>query len=205
MVESWIEAYGYAVVFAGTFLEGETVLVLAGLAAHRGYLTLGGVWLCAFWGSLLGDQLYFALGRWRGAGWLHRRPTWSTHVARARSLIERRGNLALVGFRFVYGIRIVTPFVLGASGFRPRRFLVLNALGAALWAGTIGGAGWAFGEAASVLLGNLERYEAALFGLVVMGALLLALRHRRMLREVLRETPAAPPEPPSPSGMDHTN
>jgi membrane protein DedA with SNARE-associated domain len=37
---SLIQEYGYAAVFAGTFIEGETVLIMAGFAAHRGYLVL---------------------------------------------------------------------------------------------------------------------------------------------------------------------
>ena len=44
---------------AATFLEGETILVLAGLAAHQGYLVLTWVILAAFLGSLCGDQLFF--------------------------------------------------------------------------------------------------------------------------------------------------
>ena len=54
-----IENYGYAAILIGTFLEGETILVLAGLAAHQGYLVLTWVILAAFLGSLCGDQLFF--------------------------------------------------------------------------------------------------------------------------------------------------
>ena len=35
-LQSIIENYGYAAILIGTFLEGETILVLAGLAAHQG-------------------------------------------------------------------------------------------------------------------------------------------------------------------------
>ncbi|MFZ1201027.1 MAG: hypothetical protein WAO07_12740 [Desulfobacterales bacterium] len=47
-LKSLIENYGYVAIFIGTFLEGETVLVLAGLAAHQGYLLLSGVIFVAF-------------------------------------------------------------------------------------------------------------------------------------------------------------
>ena len=58
-LQSIIENYGYAAILIGTFLEGETILVLAGLAAHQGYLVLSWVILAAFVGSLCGDQLFF--------------------------------------------------------------------------------------------------------------------------------------------------
>jgi membrane protein DedA with SNARE-associated domain len=37
-LESILDPYGYLAVLVGTFLEGETILVLGGFAAHRGYL-----------------------------------------------------------------------------------------------------------------------------------------------------------------------
>jgi len=58
-LQSIVENYGYAAILIGTFLEGETILVLAGLAAHQGYLILTWVILAAFAGSLCGDQLFF--------------------------------------------------------------------------------------------------------------------------------------------------
>jgi membrane protein DedA with SNARE-associated domain len=57
---SIIENYEYAAILIGTFLEGETILVLAGLAAHQGYLVLTWVILAAFLGSLGGDQLFLS-------------------------------------------------------------------------------------------------------------------------------------------------
>ncbi len=61
-LQSIIEHYGYAAILIGTFLEGETILVLAGLAAHQGYLVLSWVISAAFLGSLCGDQLFFIWG-----------------------------------------------------------------------------------------------------------------------------------------------
>lgn len=40
MIEQIVQTWGYAAVFAGTFLEGETVLVAAGFAAHRSMLDI---------------------------------------------------------------------------------------------------------------------------------------------------------------------
>ena len=50
-----IESYGYWAVLAGTLLDGESVLLLAGFAAHRGYLQLQDVIGVAIIGSFLGD------------------------------------------------------------------------------------------------------------------------------------------------------
>ena len=82
MLESLITQYGYPILFIGTFLEGETVLVLGGVAAHLGYLSLDGVIACGFSGTLFGDQLYFFLGRRHGQSLLQRRPTWQKRAER---------------------------------------------------------------------------------------------------------------------------
>lgn len=114
-IEALIEQYGYLALFAGTFLEGETILVVAGFAAHRGYLTLGGVFLYAFLGSLAGDQFFFLVGRWRGASYLARKTEWQSHVEKVNRLLNRYRLAVLLGFRFMYGLRSVTPFVIGPT------------------------------------------------------------------------------------------
>jgi membrane protein DedA with SNARE-associated domain len=66
MLESLLATYGYPILIIGTFLEGETVLILGGVSAHLGYLSLNWVIACGFCGTLLGDQFYFFLGRRHG-------------------------------------------------------------------------------------------------------------------------------------------
>ena len=61
-ISELISQYGYWALFAGTLLEGETWLILAGFAAHQGYLQLHWVMLIAMTGGFLGDQAY----SWRG-------------------------------------------------------------------------------------------------------------------------------------------
>src|SRR5258706_15565841 len=61
-----IDSYGYLAVFIGSFLEGETILPLAGLAAYRGYLDLAIVIVLATVAGFLRDQFYFFFGRFNG-------------------------------------------------------------------------------------------------------------------------------------------
>ena len=75
-LEHLIDSYGYIVVLIGTLLEGETILVLGGIAAKLGYLELPWVITCAFTGTLLGDQFFFFMGRYKGHAYLEKRPAW---------------------------------------------------------------------------------------------------------------------------------
>ena len=180
-----IATYGYLAVVVGTFFEGETVLALAGFAAHRGYLHLPYVLLAAFVGSLSGDQLYFFLGRWHGAALLARRPRWQAHTARIHRILERRPGFFIFAFRFglLYGFRTVAPFIIGMSRIPTSRFVLYNFLGAAVWAVSIGLLGYFFGHGVELLLGDVRRYEREAFlFLLAAGALLWIWRFVRRRR-----------------------
>jgi membrane protein DedA with SNARE-associated domain len=64
-----------------------------------------------------------------------------------------------MGFRFMYGLRTVSPFVIGMSGFSRKLFLPLNAASAALWATIIGGAGYIFGRVLRQILNDARQFE----------------------------------------------
>jgi membrane protein DedA with SNARE-associated domain len=176
-LEHLIATYGYLAVAVGSFLEGETVLVMAGFAAHRGYLDFRYVVLAAFLGSLAGDQLYFFLGRTHGAAFLARRPRWQARAARVHRMLERRPALLIISFRFglVWGFRTVAPFVIGMSRVPTSRFVLFNTIGAAAWALSIGALGYFFGHGLELLLGDVKRYEREAFLFLVAAGVVLWL------------------------------
>jgi len=180
----FLHSYGYMALIVGTFLEGETVVVLAGFAAHRGYLSLPLVMLAAVAGSFFGDQLYFHLGRRKGKALLRRRVTWAPKVERVQGLIERHQLPFILGFRFLYGLRTVSPFAIGMSNVPTRRYLILNLFGAAVWAAAVAYLGYSLGEAAEALLGQLRRYELGLFAAIAaLGTILWGIRFARRRRQ----------------------
>ncbi len=181
-LEALVATYGYAAILLGTLLEGEVVVLVAGFLAHQGYLDPGGVVLAAFSGTLCSDQLAYFLGRSRGGAVLERRPAWKAKAARVFALLHRRRIPLTLGFRFLYGLRTVTPFVIGASGIRPREFVPWNVLGAAVWAAVLAGLGYSIGGALTVVVADAQRYELwVLAGAASLGALIwigYALRGR---------------------------
>ena len=138
--------------------------------AHRGYLDLPLVILAAFIGTLIGDQLYFYIGRVKGKAFLEKRPKWQPKVNRVHDLMERHQTLLILGFRFIYGIRTVTPFILGMSKVSPLKYLFLNICGALLWAIFFGLAGYYFGFTLELLMGKIKKYEIfIIFGMIIVS------------------------------------
>lgn len=177
-IDILIQKYGYLAILIGAFLEGETVVVIGGFAAHQDYLNLPYVIAAAFIGTLFGDQLFFFIGRFKGRSFLDRHPRWRLRAEKAQKLLERHQTLVIIGFRFIYGIRTVTPFVLGMSNVKTWRFVPLNVLSAIVWATAIGSAGYFFGLAIETLLDDIRRYEKIAFLFIaVVGSLAWLIRH----------------------------
>lgn len=187
-LEHLISHYGYLAILIGTFFEGETILVLGGLAAHSGYLSLPWVIAVAFIGSLSGDQLYFYIGRAKGMAFIEKRPRWHKPAKKVFDLLHRHQLPLILGFRFLYGLRSVTPFAIGASGISPVRFLILNAIGALVWAITVGSLGYLFGHVVEQVMGEIKHYEIwFLVGLAVLAVVAWLAHYLWTGKQVKRE------------------
>lgn len=187
-IEAYIIHFGYLIILVGTFFAGEAILVLAGFLAHRGYLNFPLVVLVAFMGSLTGDQLYYFLGRKKGLAYLDQHPSWKTKSARIRKLMQRHQNLLILLFRFVYGIRTITPFLIGVSNVSPWKYLALNAVGAFVWAITLTSLGYVFGHAAELILNDIKKYEFIIMGFIILVGLAVWLLHFRAERRRNKRT-----------------
>jgi len=183
-----IHDYGYAALVAGTFLEGEAVLLLGAAAAHLGLLALPGVMAAGLLGTLLSDQAWFIAGRRGGApalarltgplanGMRGRMAGVRGGAARLFARLERHPDLLILSYRGLYGLRIATLVLLGMSRVPVARFTVLNALSGALWAVLLGAAGYLAGGAFVHLGPGAPGLIAAAFVLVA------AIGARRLFR-----------------------
>jgi membrane protein DedA with SNARE-associated domain len=194
-----IDSYGYLAVFFGAFLEGETILALAGLAAYRGYLDFPKVVMLAMLAGFLGDQLYFFLGRYRGKQVLERFPKMKRRAQRFDQMLSRWHAPVIVGIRFMYGFRIVGPILLGMGRVPAWKFMLYNFIGAAIWAPLIAGIGYFFGSAVKAALGHLKRYELWVFLAVLLAGVLFALYHH--FREGRLDEQGAPVRTRTPPGV----
>ena len=181
-VSALVAQYGYWMVFFGALAEGESVLLTAGFAAHRGLLQLPQVIALAFAAGTLGDQLAFHLGRRFGPRLLASRPSLARQAERLQPLLQRHPRATILSLRFTYGLRIAGPVALGALGVPRWTFVWLNMLGAALWATGFCLLGWQFGNAMQWLLQDLHAVQDAVMVGLLAGGLVLGLlwwRRRR--------------------------
>ncbi len=165
----------------GALFEGESVLLSAALAAHQGHLSLPLIILTGWCGSVLGDQFFFFLGYYRGRSMLRARKKWAERIEHAAAIIEKRGLLVIVGFRFLYGLRMVIPFALGCLGVSRKWFLILNAVGAFIWATSFTLCGYFLSAGLVIVFTDPTMRLIAILFIVTAAALALCL-HRTVPR-----------------------
>lgn len=202
----FLTRHGYAVLFVFVFLEQAglpfpalPVLLAAGALAGAGRLSLPIILLVPVLASLLGDLIWYELGRRRGQailGFLCRislEP--DSCVRRTENIFVRHGSRALLVAKFVPGLNTMAPPLAGMFRMPLSRFLLWDAAGALIWAGTFCGMGYLFSA-------QLERIARLTEGLgawlvVLLGGALAAyiawkyIQRRRFMRElrIARLTP----------------
>lgn len=175
-----IARFGLAAVFIGAGVEGEAVAITGGVLAQNGLLPVWGVVASAAAGACFADQLWFWLARhYEHEKWIKRvekRPAFQ----RALRILEHHLILFTLGFRFVYGMRTVTPIAISASRIRSRTFVMLNAISAAVWGLIMAWLGYLFGRAINPWLQGVK--SATLLVLGAGAVILLAALAPRLVR-----------------------
>lgn len=189
--ELLLQKFGYLAVFIGTFLEGETILVMAGFFAERHYLRLPLVILTAGSGAYTGHVFWFWLGRTQGMRLLERFPRMKRHFGKGIRLFERYGAPAIFITQWLYGLRITCAVIIGISKVSTIKFLIYEAVTCLTWAIVIGTAGFYFGRAVERVLGRAAHIEK--YGLLVLlvGAIAFWAYHK--WKEKKEEIDIAPP------------
>lgn len=197
-----IAQYGLLLVFLNVLVEqaGAPVpalptLVVAGALAASGQLSLSAVTLVALLGCLLSDLAWYWAGRRFGSGVLRTlcrislSPDSCVHQSELQ--FERwRGQMLLIA-KFVPGLSIVAPPLVGALGLRLSAFILLDGLGALLWAGAAIGLGYVFSAQVDSLLddlGNAGMIALALVLGVLASYIVVKWWQRRRLLVALRMT-----------------
>jgi membrane protein DedA with SNARE-associated domain len=192
-----LDHYGYLAVGGFITLEdfgvpvpGETILIAAVVYAGAGKLNIAAVGLVAVLGAVVGDNIGYAVGFFGGRALVVRFGKYvgftSGRLDKAQDFFRRYGGAVVTGARFIEGLRQANGIVAGTIRMAWPRFLVFNALGAALWVGVWALVGYLAGSHITATYTTVSRYSLyALIALAVVVAALIiraAVRRRRHTR-----------------------
>jgi membrane protein DedA with SNARE-associated domain len=171
--------------FVGLIAPGETAIVIGGVVAADGGVSLPLIALAAWLAAAAGDLASFLLGRRLGRRFLvahgPRVGVTAPRLERVDAFFDRHGGKAILIGRFVGLVRAVAPFVAGSSGLALRRFLPFSIAGTFVWAVGYTLAGYAFSESFEAAAGALTHGALALAVLAAAAVAVKALRGRRSL------------------------
>jgi membrane protein DedA with SNARE-associated domain/membrane-associated phospholipid phosphatase len=156
--------------FIGLIAPGETTVIVGGLVAGQGRISLmvliAIVWTCA----VLGDLTSYTLGRRLGRDFMVRHGArvkiTEARLEQVEEFFARRGGMTILIGRFIGLVRAIAPFIAGASRMPLRKFLPYDVLGAGLWATAFCVLGYVFWRSFDQLTAWVSRGLFA-FGLVV--------------------------------------
>ena len=142
----WVsgEWWSYLVIFAVSMIDAffplvpsEATAIAAGVVAGAGDLNVGVLIVAAALGAIVGDNICFALGHFLGDRTVNRFFTSEKsqkRLAWAQRTLDQRGGYLIIVARFIPGGRTVTTFTAGFTSAVPwRKFLVFDAIAAAIW------------------------------------------------------------------------
>jgi len=181
-IESFIAEYGLAAIFLGAAFEGETSVVTGGLLAHQHLLPLWGSAAAAVTGSFFADQLFFFAGRKYRDTKRVRRIAEKPAFAKALDTLDRHPTIFILGFRFLYGLRTISPIAVGTSHVPARTFVVLNAISALVWGVVFTGIGYVFGDGLIELVGRVMPRQKLVGVAILVGIAALIIAGFRLWR-----------------------
>ncbi len=174
--------FGETAVFVGFVLPGEIAVVLGGVLASRGHVSLPVLILIVVVAAVAGPFIGYEIGRRMGDRLLQAKGLARVRggAERTRSILSRRGGAAVFLGRFIAIARAVMPAAAGAASVRYATFAFYNVLGGLLWGVGYCLLGYLAGSAYVVVERRVGTGLAIVIGLVVIVgvATWLIRRHR---------------------------
>lgn len=168
-----LHVYGYWLMAFGALVEGETFLLVGGIAASQHLLHLPGLILLAVIGSTIHDHIFYALGYFGGRRVLHHFKSLEKKSEKVLKLIDQYGIGLILILRFLYGVRTIIPVMIGMSPISYIKFLICDVIGGIIWAGFFIMGGYYFGKAMEALYHRVEYYEDWLWSFLVLALLVI--------------------------------
>jgi membrane protein DedA with SNARE-associated domain len=177
-ITHYIEQYGYLAVALGILLEdfglpapGETLLITGAIGASTGALNIYLLLPLAWAGAVIGDNIGYAIGHFGGHHLMLRYGgrigITEDRLKQVEAFFDQYGGWVIVFARFVVILRQLNGIVAGTLGMHWLHFLVLNALGAALWVGFWGILSYWLGKGVQVYVHELHQATPLLGALVI--------------------------------------
>ena len=156
-----IKTWGYWLIFGASIIEGETFLVLGGIAAASKILNLPIIIILSIIGCMIHDTILFYLGKISSNRIKYFKSVkWKNRTLKINRLLKKYDFWIIITLRFAYGIRTIIPLTLGINKcITDFKFLVFDFIGAVIWVAVFILSGYYFGSVLQISLENFSLYS----------------------------------------------
>src|SRR5262245_59325626 len=207
-LDLFVRLYGYPALFGSMVVEqfvpplpGEPILLGAGALAGNGRLSLSLTFALALAGTVVGDLIWYEIGRIGGQPVLRRLCQLSiepdTCVRNGAETFSSHGASALLIAKFLPGLNSIGQPLAGALGMPRWRFVIFDVLGAVLWVGLYVGLGYVLRDQlaeAARLAHRLGGWALVIVGGAVAAYLGMKVTRRQLFIRQLRIARISPEE-----------
>ncbi len=194
-IDQLITTYGLLALYLGVIIEGQSIVFIAGIFAHRGDFGEYGllhVMIVAVLATITGDNLNFFLGRIAGKPLLRRFPGLAKRVSKIREKFSHHPFLIIMGFRWITGLRITLPVVVGMSRFKQLRFFFMDIFSALAWSCSYAFVGYQCGRVIDHYLvkyqKDVKQYELwIVLGIIIVVGLFLLYKYWKHYKTIQKE------------------
>lgn len=182
-MEDYIARYGYIAIVIGTFLEGETTVLLGGIFSKLHYMELDKVMAWAFLGTLAGDCTFFFIGKAFGRNIIERYESLRSKIPLANGIMKRYGNFIIFLVRFFVGVRGIILLLLGCTDIKKRTFFLYSFMSAALWSIVVSSIGYLFANVVYIFVQDIRKYEIYIVPAVIAFVVICIIIYRHIVKE----------------------
>ncbi len=131
-----------------SFLPGDSLLFVSGTVAAAGTASPWAIMIAVAAGAIFGNSVGYYTGKWLGNKIYDGSIRWinADKLQNAHAFYLNHGGKTILLARFVPIVRAFAPLVAGAARMDYLRFELFSSAGAVLWAVSIVGAGYLFGN-----------------------------------------------------------
>lgn len=180
-VAAWISAFAvshdhlvYIAIFIIGFFEGPILGVVLGALIKLGYFNALLVFLLLAGADLLGDIMWYGIGRYFGHGFIRRFGKYvsldEAAVTYVEKLYHRYKTHILLISKLTNGLGLVVPLFITAGIVRIpfRSYFFLNLIGELAWTAITMGSGYLFGHFYVTIDGYLGKMSVIAFAIIIL-------------------------------------
>ncbi len=176
-----LSTYGLWIIFFGMIIEGTAVIILSGVLCHLNILPCEETLIVAILGAIVGDQMWFYIGRNYAHRVLSKFPLLKEKVNALRREVETKGKWLAMSSRFIYGGAIAIPIVLGIQHYSHKKFTLFDTIGVSL-ASMVGlTIGYLLSSSLKKVTNEITQIEHFMLLLVIIIAIISLYKYKKKL------------------------